>query len=322
MHTSWLSAEQYARLSTQPSDAFITPLPAFEVLRLSGADNRKYLQGQSTCDVNQLNDDNFLRGAHCDAKGKMWSIFHLCAQQDDLLVIAFRDEMAASLAQWKKFGVFSKITFQPELDNYAVVGIGGKNASELIEQLGFTVPEVGQVSRNQQSILLALAANHYLLLLPVTDAKALLDSQHPLACSSLWLQQHIQAGLSYLEQASLSEFVPQMLNLQAINAISFTKGCYIGQETVARMKYLGKNKRAAFILSAQSQETPPAGTDIEVQLNDNWRRSGQVVNAVNVNNQLWLIAILPNDTTPADILRLKTEDATLLQLQPLPYSID
>lgn len=322
MHTSWLSAEQYARLSAQPSDAFIAPLPAFEVLRLSGADNRKYLQGQSTCDVNQLNNDNFLRGAHCDAKGKMWSIFHLCAQQDDLLIIAFRDELAASSAQWRKFGVFSKVTFQSESDNYAVLGIGGRNAASLIEKLGFTLPETGHVSRNQQSVLLALAANHYLLLQPVAEAKILLSSDYYLACSSLWLQQHIQAGLSYLEQPCISEFVPQMLNLQAINAISFTKGCYIGQETVARMKYLGKNKRAAFILSAHSQETPPAGTDIEVQLNDNWRRSGQVVNAVNVNNQLWLIAILPNDTTPADTLRLKTEAATLLQQQPLPYSID
>jgi folate-binding protein YgfZ len=134
--------------------------------------------------------------------------------------------------------------------------------------------------------------------------------------------QHIKHGFSYLEQGLIGEFVPQMLNLQALNAISFTKGCYIGQETVARMKYRGGNKRAAYILTAATEETPAAGTAIEVQLGDNWRRSGQVVNAANINNQLWLLAVLPNDITAADSLRLGSDSAPALQLMPLPYPLN
>ncbi|HEY9041891.1 MAG TPA: tRNA-modifying protein YgfZ, partial [Rheinheimera sp.] len=67
---------------------------------------------------------------------------------------------------------------------------------------------------------------------------------------------------------------------------------------------------------------PAAGTDIEIQLGENWRRSGQVVNAANMHNQLWIIAVLPNDITPADTLRLCSDSAPTLNIVPLPYSLN
>jgi hypothetical protein len=320
MHTSWLTAQSYGQLSNQVQGAFIAPLPAFEIISVSGSDNRKYLQSQTTCDIDLLTEDGFLRGAHCDAKGKTWSIFHLFEQNNELLVIAFRDELNASVNQWRKFGVFSKVSFAAGHDNYAVLGIGGDGAEKVVTQLGFNLPDGnGRLSRHKGGSLLQLAEQHYMLVLPKNDAIALLDSNYPLAAPTLWLKQHIMHGLCYLEQPLVGEFVPQMLNLQAVDAISFTKGCYLGQETVARMKYLGRNKRAAWILHADTDEAPAAGCDIEQQFNDNWRRVGQVINAVNINNQLWLIGVLPNDITPADSLRLKSDSAPALQLLPLPY---
>lgn len=322
MQTSWLSAEQYSKLSTQSQDAFIAPLPGFDVLSIQGADNRTYLQGQTTCDVNQLHDSNFLRGAHCDAKGKMWSIFHLLSQDDALLVVAFRDELQASANQWKKFGVFSKVSFNSGETRYAVLGIGGHNSAALITQLGFALPAAnGLVTRHAGASLLRLAEHHYLMVLPQAQAQTLLQQDVPLAAPTVWLLQHIQHGLAYLEQPLLNQLVPQMLNLQAVEAISFTKGCYIGQETVARLKYRGGNKRAAYILHAETTELPAAGADIELQLDTNWRRIGQVINAVNVNGQLWLLALLPNDITPADTLRLPAEHPVTLQQHALPYSL-
>lgn len=333
MHTSWLTAEHYAGLSTEPKQAFIAPLPAFDTLNISGVDKVKYMQSQTTCDIQRLDDTNFLRGAHCDAKGKMWSQFHICytakgeatdPDSSPLIVIAFRDELAASTEQWQKFGVFSKVSFSSGQDQYAVFGIGGSDTEQvtaLISQLGFNLPKVGQLSRHNNALLLRLADKHFIMLQPVNAAQQLMAQTLPLAAPNLWLAEHIRCGFSYLEQSLIGQLVPQMLNLQAIDAISFTKGCYMGQETVARLKYRGGNKRAAFILKAQTDELPAAGTSIELQLNENWRRTGQVVNAANINNQLWLIAVLPNDITPADSLRLSSEGAPSLQLVPLPYSL-
>lgn len=322
MHTSWLSAAQYANLSTEVQSAYLAPLPAFEVLSISGPDNRKYLQGQTTCDVTTLQDDNFLRGAHCDAKGKMSSIFHLLTRDDSLLVVAFRDELHASTQLWKKFGVFSKISFEQPATPFAVFGIGGKATDSLLLALGFTPPfNIGAVSQVGEQQLLKLAPDHYLLIVPVTAVEQLMSGAYTTAAPTLWLQQHIQQGLAYLEHPLIGELVPQMLNLQAVNGISFTKGCYIGQETVARLKYRGGNKRAAYILTATSERMPAAGTDIELQLNDNWRRIGQVVNAVNVNQQLWLLAVLPNDLEATAVLRLAGDEPVILSSHPLPYSL-
>lgn len=332
MHTSWLTAEQYASLSTQVQGAFIAPLPAFDTVLVGGADNQKYLQGQTTCDLDQLSDDNFLHGAHCDAKGKMWSQFYLAKSAEQLIALAFRDELTASVTQWKKFGVFSKVSFDAGQPQFAVFGLGNAASSAAVEQnndvaqliihLGFAVPEPGCLSRHNGAMLLALARDHFLLIMPLADTEKLMQQQLPFAAPTVWLVQHIKHGFSYLEQGLIGEFVPQMLNLQALNAISFSKGCYIGQETVARLKYRGGNKRAAFILTADTDETPAAGTDIDIQLGENWRRSGQVVNAANINNQLWLIAVLPNDITPADSLRLGSDSAPPLRLMPLPYSLN
>lgn len=326
MHTSWLTAEQYAVLSSQPQAAFIAPLPAFDCLIIDGVDNRKYLQGQTTCDVNSLTDSTFLHGAHCDAKGKMWSQFYLLADAEKLIAIAFRDEMAASYAQWKKFGVFSKVSFEPGQSHFAVFGVSGDGAGQLVQQLGFNPDNSnltpGQLYRHNAYTLLVLAPDHFLLLTSLDAGKALMQQSLPFAAPTAWLAQHIKHGFSYLEQALIGELVPQMLNLQALNAISFTKGCYMGQETVARLKYRGGNKRAAYILSAQTDELPVAGSAIEIQLGENWRRTGQVVNAANINNQLWLIAVLPNDTTAADTLRLSSDSAPLLHIEPLPYSLN
>jgi tRNA-modifying protein YgfZ len=322
MHSSWLTAEQYATLSTQVQGAFIAPLPAFDSVVISGVDNRKFLQGQATCDLDQLSNDNFLHGANCDAKGKMWSQFYLAAAGEQLIAIAFRDELLASLSQWKKFAVFSKVDFEAGQQQYAVFGLGGADVSTLIKELGFAVPQRGALSRHQGAILLALTADHFLLLMPLANAQQLMQRALPFAAPNVWLAQHIQHGFSYLEQGLIGEFVPQMLNLQALDAISFSKGCYMGQETVARLKYRGGNKRAAYILQANTADLPAAGTDIELQLGENWRRSGQVVNAANINNQLWLIAVLPNDITPADTLRLSSDSAPALNIVPLPYSLN
>jgi len=324
MQSSWISADQLAQLSNDAEQAFISPLPAFTVVRISGPDQKKYLQGQLTCDVNSLQEDTFLRGAHCDAKGKMWATFHLMQAGEDLLMLGFRDEIQASLVQLKKFGVFSKVSFTDAAESLAVLGLSGPVADQLLSDLGVdTAPAAGSVTTIEGGHLLALAPHHYFLVLNIGPARALLERlPHVLAAPTRFLQQHIAHGLPYLEQAVIGEYVPQNLNLQAIDGISFTKGCYIGQEMVARMKYLGKNKRATYILTAHSEETPAAGSDIEVQLEQNWRRSGVVVNAVNIHGELSVLAVLPNDITPDDHLRLASDPETQFRVTPLPYSLN
>ena len=119
-----------------------------------------------------------------------------------------------------------------------------------------------------------------------------------------------------------NEFIPQALNLQAIEqAISFTKGCYIGQETVARAKYRGANKRAMYVLSGETTVIPKIGSEIEMQLETAWRKTGTIVSAVNFDGVLWLQVVMNNDLEEGTHFRLP-EDGSVLKIEPLPYSIN
>lgn len=322
MQSFWMSAEQLAQLSNELSDAFVSPLPAFQLLKIDGPDRQKFLQGQITADVTQLTTANFLRTAHCDAKGKMWGTALLWQAGEELFWLAFRDELQASLQQFKKYGVFSKASFIDVQAEFAVFGIGGSDSAALLTALGYQQPATGELQVVQDGFLLALASDHFVLVLSHPAAKALLQA-HPdkLAAPTRWLAQQIQHGIPFLEHALIGEYIPQQLNLQALDAISFTKGCYMGQEMVARTKYRGINKRAMYLLAGATDHTPTAGTDVEIALGDHWRRAGVVVNSVNIAGQLQLLAVLPNDISPDDQFRLADDEQTSVKLQPLPYLI-
>ncbi len=127
-----------------------------------------------------------------------------------------------------------------------------------------------------------------------------------------------------MNETITGEYVPQMLNVQAINGISFTKGCYLGQETVARMQYLGRNKRALFTLKTTLKAPLTDSTIIELQLGENWRRAGNVLSYYQSDNgETYLQAVLASDINDDSTLRLKINDqqSTELLLSPLPYSI-
>ena len=134
----------------------------------------------------------------------------------------------------------------------------------------------------------------------------------------------IQAGLPQVFGHNISSLVPQMLNLQFLDAIDFDKGCYMGQEVVARTKFLGKNKRAAFYLSAKIPSDSTGIADeqsVEIQIGENWRKAG-VINRIAIQgDSIVLLAVLPNDTEATNMLRLKSSQ-THLDIMPLPYSVE
>lgn len=127
-----------------------------------------------------------------------------------------------------------------------------------------------------------------------------------------------------MNEQSANQYVPQMLNVQAINGISFTKGCYLGQETVARMQYLGRNKRALFTLTGQVDEKLSTDSVIERQLGENWRKAGIILHSYHADDHsVYIQAILASDINETSHLRLKINDEyfATLKIQSLPYSL-
>lgn len=273
------------------SEATVSQLQDFSVIRLSGQDAFSFLQGQVTCDVNQLKEQPWLAGCHCNAKGKMWSSFIAFMQDQDILLIISKDSAKASLAELNKYGVFAKAEITDDSDNWYVYG----STSSLD----------GEININ-------LAEDHFLVL---SRTEQPTNSE-----ASAWWQREILSGRAHLFTASVGEYVPQMLNLQALNYISFNKGCYMGQEMVARMRYLGKNKRALYIAKADQELSLAPEQDVAIELNGNKRNVGKVIHSQIFEGKTWLQLVLPKDTELSETLYLSSgQSITLLEL---PYQIE
>lgn len=306
----------------QVADTFLIPLTHFSAIALSGEEQSQYLQGQVTCDVNALTANSLMNGAHCNAKGKVFSCFRLFNRDNKHILLQPKSTLTASLSELKKFGVFAKVDIQA-CDDLAFYALIGSNASTIITNKFGQVPNSSTpVIQLEQTTLVYLPGNidRYLLIDSADALHALAKSLDlPIYDHSLWDLLEIKLGFPLMTNTD-QEYVPQMLNIQAIDGISFTKGCYLGQETVARMQYLGRNKKALFILSGKLDNNL-SDLVIEKQLGDNWRKAGDVTSYYQADNgEILIQAVLANDTDQTTNLRIKDHHQPLT-LVDLPYSI-
>jgi folate-binding protein YgfZ len=182
-----------------------------------------------------------------------------------------------------------------------------------------------QTLSNENGVVMALGSQNMRFMLVLTaqgQASLASHEEFQYAPDSLWEVQNIKAGIAQLRTATSNEFVPQMMNLQAVNAISFSKGCYMGQEVVARTKFLGKNKRAAFVLKAEEAVDLQPGDTLEIPVGENWRRGGTVLRCATLGRETWLLAVVANDTEVNAKMRLKDQPNTVFTVQSLPYSLE
>ncbi len=132
----------------------------------------------------------------------------------------------------------------------------------------------------------------------------------------------IASGIPALtSEEQINQYVPQMMNLQALDAIDFNKGCYMGQEVVARTRYLGRNKRAAMIFKLPEACDEIATAKLEKQAGEHWRSGGTILRAAVLGEETWILAVVNNDTTPEDSFRLSTNPALELIHCDLPYTL-
>lgn len=294
---------------------------------LTGADAEKYLQGQVTADVAQLTEHQHLLAAHCDPKGKMWSNLRLFRRQDGFALIERRSLRDAQLTELKKYAVFSKVTIAPD-DEHVLLGVAGFQARAALKNLFSELPDAEKqvVSEGETSILwFEHPAERFVLVTDAATAERVTEAlrgEAQLNNSQQWLALNIEAGLPVIDAVNSAQFIPQATNIQALGGISFKKGCYTGQEMVARAKFRGANKRALWTLAGRASRVPEAGEDLELKMGENWRRTGTVLAAVQLDDGRLLVQVVMNNDMEADSVFRVRDDANTLSIEPLPYSLD
>jgi len=300
--------------------AFFTELNHEGILAVRGADAAKFLQGQLTCNLNYLNADYSSLGARCTPKGRMTSSFRILAEGEGFLLAMARDLLDSQLADLKKYAVFSKATLADDSTQWARFGLSGADA--VLAELGLKLSgEADQVARADGLIAVGLGDGRVELWAPAERAAAIVDllqARLPHAELNDWLLGQVRAGVGQVFGATRELFIPQMINLQAVGGVSFKKGCYTGQEIVARMQYLGRLKRRLHRLKLDSADLPEPGRELFSPVHST--SVGEVVLAARAADGVELLAVLQDDAAADGNVRLGEDQP--LRLLDLPYVLD
>ncbi|MDV7106269.1 tRNA-modifying protein YgfZ [Vibrio sp. TH_r3] len=301
-------------------DLIISHLHSWKSISVAGEDQLSYLQGQLTCDVVSLGKERSSLGAHCDAKGKVLSIFRCFHHRNDIALIQHASIIESSLKEIKKYSVFSKVDIS--ISQELVLAVIGNKAEQTINSL---TSDSGDVRTIPGGTVVKVDQQRWLVLINQDSLAALLDSLNDavFADQDIWDKLDIESATPRIVESVQNSQIPQAFNLQAIGGISFTKGCYTGQETVARAKYRGTNKRYMAIVKGVLDKVPDGNIELERSVGENWRGLGSLFVHYHYADGVTIgLIILPNNLEPDTQLRAVNQPNSQWQIEALPYNLE
>lgn len=298
------------------------------ILQVKGPDAKKFLQGQVTCDMDALSysdDQNQTNlGAHCTHKGRMLFSFRALQVSEDTIALGMPKELIPhALECLKKYSVFSKVELNDASEDYLMLGVADLTAlgNSNIKEYFPKPPEVlGNATQLGGVNLIRISEKRYECWIDKEVASVLTKELAPISDQNQWDTLNISDGIGEVRTETIEEFIPQMLNYQLIgNGISFKKGCYTGQEVVARMHYLGKLKRHMYRFSTSVSKLIAPGTPLFSP--DTKQTIGHVVISAQADDGQELLAVVTEQARNDDKVFADENCQHKLEALTLPYAI-
>lgn len=304
-------------------DCALTGLGHLGLIRASGEDVRTFLQGQLTGDIRGATPGSAQLSAYCSPKGRMLAGLLIFQRGDDLFLQLPADRLPAVLQRLRMFVLRAKVTLEDVSDSLARVGLSGDCAGALLA----AVPDTAMASVEHDGLtIIRLPGDRprYEVIGDVNAVDALWQragAKATLTGPAFWTLMEIRAGVPNVYDETVEAFVPQMANLQLLGGVSFTKGCYTGQEVVARMQYLGKLKRRMYRGRVDTDSLPARGTELFSPSSESGQGAGRVVDAApSPDGGFEVLAVLQISSADADDIRIGDADGPRLELLDLPYA--
>jgi folate-binding protein YgfZ len=291
-------------------------------LQIEGPQAISFLQGQTTCDLEQLTEELAMAGAYCTPQGRMVCDFRIFSTGTDSYLLQMpRDVCPSALTVFAKYIVFSKAEITDASANWQQFAVWGDSAAR---ELKAEHQAANQLWRDGDCFWLRAEGTEprFEVSVPWPQAEAFaadLAGRFQARTEADWQLQEIDQGIGHVEAATVESFLPQMLNFQFTDRVSFTKGCYTGQEVVARMHYRGKLKRPMYRAALTGQDVPAAGTALFTA--GSQQSVGTVVNAASDAATIRLLAVIKSDSLAAGV-HLTSPDGPQLEILDLPYPVD
>ncbi|CAL4325066.1 tRNA-modifying protein YgfZ [Buchnera aphidicola] len=285
-------------------------LEEWSLVYIEGTDSTKHLQNQFTIDVFSLNKKEYKFCAHCNFNGKVLATMFLFHYRKGYAYIIRKSLVKMQVKQLKKYAIFSKVEIK-ELDNLYLFGISGSDARLFLSELFIDIPNVNHsiISHEKRTILLfSKPIERFFLILSLKDVLFLKKQKNKIKLfnnSKQWTLLDIEAGFPIFDKKLSQKFLPQSLNLEKLQAISFNKGCYYGQETIARTFYKNLNKYELHVLVGIGKISAEIGSIIETEKEGKWYRIGFLIAMIYVEvNQVFIQAVINKSINAKNIFRI------------------
>jgi len=303
-------------------ETVVTPLAHLGVLDVIGADAEKFLQGQASAQIAHADGDFAPLTVFCTPKGRMLANAQLLRVAEGHYRLLMHRGLVATLAEHLgKFAAFYKADLRPR-DDLALIGLIGREAPALAEvKLDLIPPAAWHQAGDAERQLLTHPGPRprQLICLPAERAGALwetLAGQAVPVGNAVWCLHDIQAGVAWLTPAHSDALLPQMINWEALGGISFKKGCYTGQEVVARAHFRGQVKRRLVRAQLEGSTLPALASPVETA---DGKAVGEVLAAeLDAYDQAEVLAVL---STKEDLGPLSVAGQAFKQLK-LPYAVE
>ena len=321
MHTSAPAFALPRAVETSPMSGRVE-LTHMGVIRVAGEDAAKFLQGQLTQDFALLGLSEARLAAFCNAKGRMQASFVVFKRsEDEILMVCSRDILAATLKRLSMFVLRAKARLSDASADFAIYGLTGY----AIESIATNAhPAWAKVDFDASSLvyLPAGAGVPRAFWCGPSDAAPPDGAPLPLA---VWHWLSVQSGIAMITQPIFEAFVPQMLNYESVGGVNFKKGCYPGQEIVARSQFRGTLKRRAYLVHAASEGAALAAGQEVFHARDPEQPCGLVAAAAPCPAGGFDAIVSMQTAAAADAsdgnLRAASAEGPVLTLLPLPYAL-
>lgn len=317
---------------TAASDTGVTnivaPLTDLGLISVAGDDAASFLHNQLTNDVEHLGLAEARLAGYCSPKGRLLATILMWKSQDAVVLQLPRQIQGAVQKRLQMFVLRSKAKLTDASDNHVMLGLAGHAAATVLQQWFAALPPLPYAKADSENGTIIRMADisgepRYQWITTIDVAKSawpdLASGLRPVGTHA-WRLTEIRAGIPHITQATQEQFVPQMVNFEAIGGVNFKKGCYPGQEIVARSQYLGKLKRR-MMLATVTAANVRAGMEIFAGADPD-QPCGMVVNAEpSAAGQADCLVEIKIASINDGTIHLGSPGGPVLQFKPLPYSL-
>ena len=310
-------------LNATLAETVMCDLSQFGTIKVSGEEAQKFLQSLLSNDITAVNAKTAQLSSFNSPKGRMLASFLIWQQDNDYYLQLPRSLTAAVHKKLSMYVLRAKVKVSDVSDELVCLGLSGKQAASLMAQQFNALPETNWgVTQHNHASIIRYAEDRYQLNIAPQQAQAIwtaLRASATPAAASCWDWLNIRAGIPVITPATQEQFVLQMTNLDLLGGVSFKKGCYPGQEIVARTHYLGKQKRRMYLAHVEAETIPEPGNEV-FSADMQGQACGMIINASRApGGGFDLLVVMQISSLASGDVHLQAMNGVKLNFLALPY---